>query len=373
MTNNQDKIRILVLSGGGGRGAFHVGAYKYLSERGWDPQVVIGTSIGAVNGAAIVQGISPQELEEIWIPLQEQHIEALPPGMRWLARKVVRAIFKDVVGSNLPQVRPEESDIPKNYWPPLPLVPEWLAERLIGRWTNLLDTAPLRDTLLKRMNFSAQKIADSPKALLIAATNVRTGARMIFSNRRVTRRNTGEERDDLKFGIDINRVVASCSIPLVYPWTYDPETDAHYWDGAVVSNTPLGAALDVIQDQPADIPAEVVVVLMTPWRDDKDRPPTGREELPASFGEAMTWALDWALLASFRESMNAIQSGNRLAEQERRFGKPPYQYRHVQVKIVAPEIFMSANRIIDYETQATLELIKNGYNAARKVFESQSS
>ena len=370
MADNQDKIRILVLSGGGGRGAFHVGVYKYLAEHGWDPQVVIGTSIGAVNGAAIVQGLSPQELEEIWIPLQEQHIEALPPGMRWLARKVVGVIFKDVVGSRLPQVRPEESDIPKNYWPPLSLVPKWLAERLIGRWTNLLDTAPLRDTLLHRMKFDAQKIADSQKALLIAATNVRTGERMIFSNRHVTRRSTGEERDDVKYGIDINRIVASCSIPLIYPWTYDPETDAHYWDGAVVSNTPLGAALDVIQNQPAEIPAEVVVVLMTPWRDGKDRSPAGREELPSSFGEAITWTLDWALLASFRESLNTIQSGNRLAEQERTLDKSSYQYRHVGVKIIAPENFMSANRIIDYETQATLELIKNGYDAARKVFES---
>ena len=370
MPDDQDKIRILVLSGGGGRGAFHVGVYKYLSEHGWDPQIVIGTSIGAVNGAAIVQGLSPQQLEEVWIPLQEQHIEALPPGMRWLARKVVRAIFKDVVGSNLPQVRPEDADIPKNYWPPLPLLPKWFAERLIGRWTNLLDTAPLRDTLLTRMSFDVQKIADSKKALLIAATNVRTGARMIFSNRPVKRRSTGEERDDVKLGIDINRIVASCSIPLIYPWTYDPETDAHYWDGAVVSNTPLGAALDVMHEQPADIPAEVVVVLMTPWRDGKDQSPAGREELPGSFGEAITWTLDWALLASFRESLNAIQGGNRLAEQERRLSKPPYQYRHVDVKIIAPENFMSANRIIDYETQATLELIQNGYDAAGKVFES---
>jgi predicted acylesterase/phospholipase RssA len=287
--------------------------------------------------------------------------------MRWLARRIVRALFKDVIGSNLPQVRAAESDIPPQYWPPLPLFPKWLAERLIGRWTNLLDTTPLRNTLLERMHFDAQKIADSSKALLIAATNVRTGARMIFSNRHVTRRSTGGERDDVKYGIDVNRIVASCSIPLIYPWTYDPETNAHYWDGAVVSNTPLGAALDVIQDQPAEIPAEVVVVLMTPWREEKDNRSAGRAELPNSFGEAITWTLDWALLASFRESLNAIKGGNRLAEQERKHSQPPYQYRHVDVKIVAPEKFMTANRIIDYETQATKDLIADGYAAAKKI------
>ncbi len=44
--------RTFVLSGGGGRGAYHVGVYKYLEEQGLKPDVVVGTSIGAeVNQA----------------------------------------------------------------------------------------------------------------------------------------------------------------------------------------------------------------------------------------------------------------------------------------------------------------------------------
>ena len=39
--------RALVLSGGGGRGAYHVGVYRYLEEQGLKPDVVVGTSIGA--------------------------------------------------------------------------------------------------------------------------------------------------------------------------------------------------------------------------------------------------------------------------------------------------------------------------------------
>jgi len=42
--------RALALSGGGGRGAYHVGVYKYLEEQGVQPDVVVGASIGAVNG-----------------------------------------------------------------------------------------------------------------------------------------------------------------------------------------------------------------------------------------------------------------------------------------------------------------------------------
>ncbi|MEA3351927.1 MAG: patatin-like phospholipase family protein, partial [Chloroflexota bacterium] len=74
-------IRTLILSGGGGRGAFHAGVYRYLLENNkmgvnaahqhaWDPDIVVGTSIGAVNGAAIVQGISPRRLEHIWLRLR---------------------------------------------------------------------------------------------------------------------------------------------------------------------------------------------------------------------------------------------------------------------------------------------------------------
>lgn len=54
-------IRTLILSGGGGRGVFHAGVYHYLSRESkagvdlnhlgsWLPDIVVGTSIGAVNG-----------------------------------------------------------------------------------------------------------------------------------------------------------------------------------------------------------------------------------------------------------------------------------------------------------------------------------
>lgn len=157
-------LRALILSGGGGRGAFHAGVYKYLmkSEKAgldsdhagvWDPQVVVGTSIGAVNGAAIAQGMSPQALEQVWIDLQEKDIEGLPPGMRSIGRWLARRIFREIIGTDLPQVPPEVSVThpPAKFWPPLPLLPTWLGERLIGRWNNLLDTGPLRQTLVKKM------------------------------------------------------------------------------------------------------------------------------------------------------------------------------------------------------------------------------
>ena len=376
-------IRALVLSGGGGRGAFHAGVYKYLIDSGkanvdsnhqdvWDPQVVVGTSIGAVNGAAIAQGISAEELERVWLSLEEHDVQGLPPGMRGFARWISRHIFADIMDARLPQVPPQDatSPIPKDYWPPFPLMPRWLSERLVGRWINLLDTGPLRNTLHTRFGFDEQKLAEeSAKALLIAATNVQTGERMMFSNREVYRRDTGEARRDATTGITADRILASCSIPLVYPWTFDPETNAFYWDGAVVANTPLGAALDVMQDVPVDVPAEVIVVLMTPWWRDPAESPGAARRMPGSFGDAITWALDWALLASFRERLRLIEAYNRFAEQERAEGKEPYRYRIVKPVIVAPDDFLPAARIIDYDGDVSKNLIEAGYLAAEKAFQ----
>ncbi len=373
-------LKALILSGGGGRGAFHAGAYKYLMQAQkdgvatdhagvWDPQVVVGTSIGAVNGAAIVQGMSPQALEQIWIDLQEKDIEGLPPGMRSIGRWLARKVFREIIGTDLPQVPPEISAThpPAKFWPPLPLLPDWLGERLVGRWINLLDTGPLRQTLVKKMGFDPQKLAESQKTLLIAATNVQTGERTMFSNRPVKKFGTGSVRTDILPGINVDRIVASCSIPLVYPWTYDAPTRAYYWDGAVVANTPLGSAFDAFGDEPMDAPVEVVVVLMTPWWKAGEPAPQGARQMPESFGDAITWALDWVLLASFRERLKLIEAFNNLADEEIR-QRGSSQYRKVKVLIVAPPEFLPADRIIDYDRDESIKLIQMGYKAAEKVF-----
>src|SRR5207302_10242748 len=60
---------VLVLQGGGALGAYQVGVYQALHEAGVEPDWVIGTSIGAVNGA-IIAGNAPEErlprLLEFW-------------------------------------------------------------------------------------------------------------------------------------------------------------------------------------------------------------------------------------------------------------------------------------------------------------------
>jgi len=376
-------IRTLVLSGGGGRGAFHAGVYKYLMEdqksgvdadhQGvWTPDIVVGTSIGAVNGAAIVQGISAQRLEAIWLGLREHDIQGLPPGMKSISQWIARRALKSMIGVNLPQVPKEQatSPDPEEFWPPLPLLPKWMAEKLIGRWVNLLDTGPLLRTLENKFQLNEQKIADRPTTLMITATNVQTGERAIFSNKSIYHRKNGniELRPDVHTGISLRRIIASCSIPLVYPWTYDEKTKSYYWDGALVANTPIGAALDAVRDKPPEIPMEVVVVLMTPWWDVDESAPERVNKMPNSFDDAITWMLDWMLLASFRARLNLINIYNDLADLERDAGSTELHYRKVKVAIVAPKKFFNVARIIDYDEESSA-LIQYGYEAAIAEFQ----
>ncbi len=373
-------IRTLVLSGGGGRGAFHAGVYRYLSQNhkpgvntshqgAWKPDIVVGTSIGAVNGAAIVQGIEADELLSFWASLREHDIQGLPPTMTPFTRLIVNQVMKSMIGVKLPMVRPKEatSTTPPSTWPIFGL--GGFASAWLGRFANLLDTGPLRKTITQRLGLDEAKISASKNTLLINATNVSTGQRVTFSNHPIYRRGTQELRPDVYSGITIQRILASCSIPLMYPWTFDELSQGVYWDGAVVANTPLGVSLDAANEFPTGDRMEVIVVLMTPWRDHQPAQERGEQQLPQDFSEALTWVLDWALLASFRERLDLIHAYNKLGRIGRRINDPELAaIREVRVVIIAPEDFFPASRIIDYDERTDL-LIEQGAKAAKKAFE----
>ncbi|MFP4322548.1 MAG: patatin-like phospholipase family protein, partial [Anaerolineales bacterium] len=373
-------IRTLVLSGGGGRGAFHAGVYRYLCQAdkpsvdaahqgAWTPQVVVGTSIGAVNGAAIAQGASPADLERFWLSLRERDMQGLPPSMGPLARVFINWFLKRSIGASLRRVPRGQALSPPadEAWPPVPGMPAWLADRLLGRWSNLLDTAPFYVTLRDRLGLDAAKLSQSDMTLLINATNVRTGAGVVFSNHELITPRTGLPRRDTRVGISLERIMASCSIPLMYPMTRDTDGSA-YWDGALVANTPLGAAFDAVADYPIETPMEIVVVLLNPWWDDdaNDAAPE-HPEMPQDFAEAATWTLDWTMLASFRVSLKMLRAFNAIVAEQRAAGLPQ-RYREVSVVMVAPAQFLPVTRIIDYDEPASRELINLGYQAAQRAF-----
>lgn len=67
----------LVLGGGGTRGSYHIGAYKALTELSKEVKAIVGTSIGAINGAVIAQG-DFLKLSKLWENIDMEDILALP-------------------------------------------------------------------------------------------------------------------------------------------------------------------------------------------------------------------------------------------------------------------------------------------------------
>jgi NTE family protein len=329
---------------------------------------VVGTSIGAVNGAAIAQGISAADLEAFWLSLQASDVEGLPSGMGPVARAISNWILRRSIGSPLAQISAGRSQYktPEEYWLPTPLFSRFLADRFLGRWNSFLDTTPLWETLATRLGLDERKIAASSRMLLINATNVRTGQGVIFSNRPLLNRMTGLQRTDCRVGITLRRIVASCSIPLIYPWTQDQDGDL-YWDGALVANTPLGASFDAVHDRPLREPMEVLVVLLNPWWD-QESPAPRSQPIPRNFAEAAAWALDWTMLSSFRVSLRMLHVFNQIAQHEVAAGLPS-TYRLVKLVMVAPEDFLPVERIIDYDPDISEQLIAAGYAAAERAFQ----
>jgi len=99
--------RALVLSGGGARGSFEIGVWKGLNELGFFPDIVTGISVGALNGALIVQG-NYEKAEMMWKEVQTQHIldydfplemKSFKDYRRTMTGFIIEAIFKKGIGT----------------------------------------------------------------------------------------------------------------------------------------------------------------------------------------------------------------------------------------------------------------------------------
>ena len=102
MRNLINRNVAFVLSGGGSRGALQVGALRALLEAGLQPDMVVGTSIGAVNATFLaLHGFSKNSLDrlnEAWHKVAE--LDLLPSNYLWLT---MRAMFRR--SSNDPSLR----------------------------------------------------------------------------------------------------------------------------------------------------------------------------------------------------------------------------------------------------------------------------
>lgn len=67
-------VDALVFSGGGARGAYQIGVYEALREAGLEPDLVTGTSVGAILATLVASGCRPQQMKELWLEACERSL-----------------------------------------------------------------------------------------------------------------------------------------------------------------------------------------------------------------------------------------------------------------------------------------------------------
>ncbi|GAB4205185.1 MAG: hypothetical protein OHK0022_31000 [Roseiflexaceae bacterium] len=366
--------KALILSGGGGRGAYHIGVIEELVRQGWmedgkGPDIIAGTSIGAINAAALASGLTVAELRRRWLHMHTEDVHRLSTDLPVVSRPLLRFMLHSVLTSDshdrdVPTLPPEDRG----------LSAQGMVERLRRLFTtrhfrSLLDTSPWRYTLAGWMDFERINSPQAP-ALMLAATDLQTGALRIFCNR--------ERRGKPHDQITLDHLMASSSIPIVYPWT--EIDDEKFWDGAVLANTPLGPIIEMAGEDDLD----TIVVMMTPWYERPEELRGQMTNLPADLAQALTLTLDWSLLASYRSALKMLRGYNLLAQAAQKLERAAEQTgddslrlrgfipRHIsEPLVIAPEQLMSMEWIIDYETANHEHLFDLGRADARRALETR--
>ena len=207
----------LVRQGGGALGAYQGGVYQGLDEAGLYPDWIAGISIGAIN-AALIAGNPPdkraERLRAFWEGITPPHAaHALWPagGDDHLTRGLM---------SRLSSASVLMTGVPNFFAPRLPV--PWLHPPGGEGATSFYDTAQLKSTLERLVDFDRINHGGETR-LSLGAVNVRTGNFVYF--------------DTATHVIGPDHVMASGALPPGFPAV---EIDGeHYWDGGVVSNTPL--------------------------------------------------------------------------------------------------------------------------------------
>jgi NTE family protein len=212
-----DAKRVLVLQGGGALGSYQAGAYDALCHHGFDPAWVAGISIGAIN-AAIIAG-NPKERR---IPRLKEFWEKVSSPVMW--RPIVKSEQSRSIFNEASAAYVATFGVPGFFTPRMPPAPLW--PRGTPQAISYYDTAPLRATLESLVDFKL--INEKHVRLSVGAVNVRTGNFAYFDN---TLQKIGPEH-----------IMASGALPPGFP---PVEIDGeYYWDGGLVSNTPLDYVLD---------------------------------------------------------------------------------------------------------------------------------
>ena len=243
----------LLLQGGGALGAYQGGVYEGLAEAGLHPDWTAGISIGAIN-AALIAGNPPEKrvekVRQFWelvtSPYPRWQFPRIPAGRSASPNDngdfaaLLSQLESLAYGNDfIPVLKGDAARTLLNQWSagraltlgapgffaPRPLTP-WLWPHGSIEATSYYDTRALRTTLERLVDFD--RINSGEMRLSVGAVNVRTGNFVYF--------------DSTTHRIRPEHVMASGALPPGFPAV---EIDGeHYWDGGLISNTPLRWVVD---------------------------------------------------------------------------------------------------------------------------------
>ena len=209
--------KVFLLQGGGALGPYQAGVYAGLAESGEAPDWIAGVSIGGINAALIAGNVAERRvarLREFWGRVSSNSPVILPPSF-----DVMRPMMNRMSAASALMV-----GIPGFFTPRFP-PPSMAPDGTVGA-LSYYDTSPLKATLEELVDFDLINL--KRVRLSLGAVNVRTGASVYF--------------DNTKIKIRPEHVMASGALPPGFP---PVEIDGEiYWDGGIVSNTPLWYVMD---------------------------------------------------------------------------------------------------------------------------------
>jgi NTE family protein len=206
----------LLLQGGGALGAYQAGVYEALAEANLHPDWIAGISIGAINGGADCRAPEARvdKLRTFW-----ERVTAKPycdwSQHLFLAKSDAVRQWLNQMSANLALVNGASGFFTRRFSAP------WLNRAGTAGATSLYDTSTLKATLEELIDFD--RLNASAMRFSIGAVNVRSGNLVYFDTETHT--------------IAPEHIMASGALPPGFP-AIEIEGE-HYWDGALVSNTPL--------------------------------------------------------------------------------------------------------------------------------------
>jgi NTE family protein len=219
---------VLVFQGGGALGAYQGGVYQALHETGIEPDWVIGTSIGAINGA-IIAGNEPgarlNRLRQFWDRMERKPFWGGVPFAAQFATPFA-APFAMMGGNIAAQLMTIFGGIAGYFSPNRALAFGGVHAPIGVEQAGFYTIDALHDTLAAVVDFERIK-AGAPR-LTVGAVNVRSGRMHYFDSR--------------SMAMTLQHVLASGALPPAFPAIRidgDP-----YWDGGIYSNTPVEIVFD---------------------------------------------------------------------------------------------------------------------------------